>query len=132
MSPIQPSLIDSTSTGLNFKFKDVQFYDYTKVFSRLQKNKNENYHLTFSFSGENLKECKDALSLGYNVAVPFATKKNENLPQSFLNYPIIDADKTDLRFLDSKNVICGLRVKMTKDIRNIKKAIKDGFIIRVD
>lgn len=109
------------------KFSEVQFYDYTKVYNRLEETP-KNYHLTFSFSGENDEEVKEALKNGYNVAIPFLTPKNGDLPQTFLGYEVGDADETDLRFLDSKR-IAGLRVKATKDKDAILQAVKDGFIV---
>ena len=90
------------------EFPTIQWYDYTKVFNRLEKSKaHKNYHLTFSFSGRNERECLKALSNGFNVAVSF---KNE-LPDSLWGYPVLDGDKHDLRFLDPTGHVVGLAPK---------------------
>ena len=51
------------------------------------------------------------LRAGGNIAVIFDTKKGEELPTSFWGRPVVDGDKTDLRFLDANNVVVGLRSK---------------------
>ena len=96
---------------------DVQFYDYTKVFNYLKHD--INYHLTFSYSGKNLTECKKAIKEGYNVAVVFKSK----LPKKYLGLKVIDGDKHDLRYLDKKGVIVGLLAKGVA-----KKTQSGGFI----
>ena len=89
-------------------YPDIQFYDYTKVFSRVGlPGKYKNYDLTFSFSGENWADCEKALKKGYRVAVVF----EDMLPETFKNYPVIDANGYDARFLDTGGTICGLTYK---------------------
>ena len=51
------------------------------------------------------------LNNGGNIAVIFDTKKGEELPLFFWGRPVVDGDKTDLRFLDANNVVVGLRSK---------------------
>jgi len=51
------------------------------------------------------------LNSGGNIAVVFDTKKGEDLPLFFWGRPVVDGDKTDLRFLDAANVVVGLRSK---------------------
>ncbi len=81
-------------------FEDIQFYDYTKVLSRLQKSKAyPNYHLTFSRSENNTDQCFDAIAQGFNVGV---VASKEYQPQ-LLSMGHIDGDKHDLRFLDDKD-----------------------------
>lgn len=93
-------------------FSQVQFYDYTKVPLRNRRNRPTNYHLTFSWSGENDAECRIALTMGANVAVPYLS----SLPLSDtfgLGKPtrVINGDESDLRFLDRPGVIVGLKNK---------------------
>ena len=89
-------------------YKYANFYDYTKVYNRFDKIVDlKNYNLTYSYSGRNKSDCLKALSSGKNVAVPF---KN-CLPKQLWNYPVIDGDKHDLRFLDPEGVIVGLTPK---------------------
>jgi hypothetical protein len=89
-------------------YKQAVFYDYTKVYNRFSKIVDlENYHLTYSYSGRNKSNCLKVLASGKNVAVAF---KN-CLPETLWNYPVIDGDKNDLRFLDPKGCIVGLTPK---------------------
>jgi hypothetical protein len=92
------------------EFPDVTFYDYTKL-PRPYLRVRANYSITFSYSGHNLAESLDALSHGVNVAAVFNVRKGEPLPESWHGYPVIDGDLHDLRFLDSRGVIVGLRPK---------------------
>lgn len=109
-------------------FPNIEFYDYTKIYKKVEKNNYPNYHLTFSFSGDNMNECWKALENGYQVAVPFLIGENEDLPQTFMGYEVCDADKDDLRFLDSKQ-IAGLRIKRPKSKENENLAIESGFFV---
>jgi hypothetical protein len=107
-------------------FPDVQFYDYTKNYLRFDKELPKNYHLTFSRSENNHKKSMELLKRGFNVAMVF-----DVLPTEFEGYKVINADLDDLRFLDDKNVICGLKYKkMTKKGSNNNLAFESGFAIR--
>ena len=87
-------------------FPDVQFYDYTKVPSRLNLiGKYANYDLTFSYDGHNWKSAEKFLQKGGKVAVVFSGK---NLPISYKDYPVISGNETDTRFLDPGRHIIGL------------------------
>jgi hypothetical protein len=94
-------------------FPGLQFYDYTKSLSiALGSLKIPNYDITFSYSGENTADCVKLLALGFNIAVAIQNvKKNDTMGGNFLEHDIIDGDVDDLRFLDSKGKIVGLRVK---------------------
>lgn len=104
-------------------FPDVQFYDYTKIKSRIwasiQGKLPENYQLTFSRSECNDGEVHRVLQGGGNVAVVF----RGSLPEKWSGYKVVDGDETDLRFRDGSNVIVGLVEK--------GKAKKDesGFVV---
>ena len=86
------------------KFPDVQFYDYTKRPNRPRAPKN--YHLTFSLAEDNDDLAKEALKNKMNVAVVF-----DKIPERFWRRKVVDGDETDLRFLDGKGKIIGLRAK---------------------
>ena len=62
----------------------------------------------------------DILTQGGNISAVFRNKK---LPKYFWGYKVIDADKSDVRFKDPKNVIAGLYAK--------GRAINDqsGFVL---
>lgn len=103
--------------GIIEKFPEVQFYDYTKMRNRKVSHL-KNYHLTFSKADGNDLDVRLAVNEGMNVAVVFSV-----VPATFLGRPVINGDETDLRFLDEKNVIVGLKAK--------GKAKKDttGFVV---
>ena len=108
-------------------FPDTQFYDYTKNYKRFEKELPKNYQLTFSRSEINHKKAMELLIRGFNVAMVF-----NKLPNTFEGFKVINADLDDLRFLDEKNVICGLKYKkMTGKGANNKKAFESGFAIAV-
>jgi hypothetical protein len=69
----------------------------------------------------------ELLSRGVNVAIVF-----DKLPETYMGYKVINADETDLRFLDEKGgVICGLKYKkMTGKGANNALAFESGFAIR--
>jgi hypothetical protein len=100
-------------------FPDVQFYDYTKVLGR-KTGDIANYHLTFSAADGNQLDVQAAMQAGLNVAAVF-----DSIPDTYNGRPVINADETDLRFLDPKGVVAGLKAK--------GRAKKDysGFVIRL-
>lgn len=113
-------------TGIIDEFPHVQFYDYTKVYNRLEKAIPQNYHITFSKSEGNEDECIGALKLGYNVATVFNTKKGEKLPEYWNGFPVYDGDETDTRFLDPRGgYVIGLRAK------GQAKRDDSGFVVNV-
>lgn len=116
------------------QFPDLIVYDYTKIVGRAlpeyrSKLGISNYHITFSWSGENETQCKIMLSKGVNVAVPFDTRSE--LPETFLSTKVIDGDLSDLRFLDTPGSIVGLRYKRSYDKpEKGRKLVKRlGFIV---
>ena len=100
--------------GIIEKFPTVQFYDYTKVLGRKTAHL-PNYHLTFSKADGNDADCAKALAQGMSVVAVY-----DAIPEG-----VPSADETDLRFLDPKGVMLGLKAK--------GRAKKDytGFVIRL-
>lgn len=97
---------------MSHEFPEMQFYDYSKLqhpWTRVRAN----YHITQSFDPVTVpwSECKDALDHGINVAVVFRTPKGKPLPQSWNGIRVVDGDLSDLRFLDDRGVIVGVRAK---------------------
>lgn len=107
-------------------FPTVQFYDYTKNFTRLTSELPANYHLTFSRAETalNQKQAELALKLGHNVAMVFAVKDETELPAEYKGYKVINGDEHDLTFKHPKNVIVGLKAK------GDAKKDTTGFVIR--
>jgi len=95
-------------------FPNVQFYDYTKVLGRKVKHI-PNYHLTFSKADGNDADVAEALLQGMSVVAVY-----DAIPEG-----VPSADETDLRFLDPKGIMLGLKAK--------GRAKKDysGFVIRL-
>jgi hypothetical protein len=104
------------------KFPQVQFYDYTKNERKIRRNRLPNYSLTFSLSEDNWATAEKLAAEGHNVAVVF----RKDLPKTFWGREVVDGDKHDLRFLDPKGVVIGLKAK--------GKARKDvsGFVRDAD
>ncbi len=105
------------------EFPTVQFYDYTKHFNRIMDYYNgfipENYHLTFSRSESNEKQVNALIAdTDVNIAVVF-----KEFPDTWKGRKVVNGDNDDLRFLDDKGVIVGLKAK--------GRAIKDksGFVV---
>ena len=95
---------------MSLEFPSVMFYDYTKL-AKPELRVRSNYWVTFSYSGANLAESLRALKAGVNVSVVFNTRRGETLPANWNGFEVIDGDTHDLRFLDPKGVIVGLRAK---------------------
>lgn len=104
------------------RYPSVQFYDYTKdqlKYERFLRGEYApNYHLTFSRDGHwNEPKCLEYLAKGGSVTAVFKVKYNPSngtkdlLPATYLGYPVIDGDESDLRFLDPKGCWIGLRAK---------------------
>ena len=109
------------TTGMNLfqLFPTTQFYDYTKILGR-KVAQYANYHLTFSRADGNDADVARAIEQGYNIAAVF-----DEMPETYMGLPVINADDTDLRFLDPKGCVAGLKAK--------GRAKKDysGFVIRL-
>ena len=95
-------------------FPTIQFYDYTKVLGR-KVSHIENYHLTFSKADGNDADVAEALMQGMSVVAVY-----DAIPAD-----VPSADETDLRFLDPRGIMLGLKAK--------GRAKKDysGFVIRI-
>ena len=94
---------------------NIQFYDYTKVFHRVERNTLANYHLTYSASFKTAKlinKTKEAAVKGFNIALPLNTKECKGefkrptkLVINSKKESIQNFDITDLRFLDKPSSI---------------------------
>ena len=115
---------EGVANDLMAEFSNVQWYDYTKIQARMMRylegKMPSNYYLTFSKSENNWDKCLEVLKHGGNVAAVF-----NKLPETFMDYAVIDGDKSDLRFLDPFNVIVGLKAK------GMARKDKSGFVITI-
>jgi hypothetical protein len=103
---------------------NVVFYDYTKIPTKAGNRKTtqgHDYIVTYSFNEGNdaIPNALEVLNRGGNVAAVF----RKELPDTFLGYPVIDGDQSDIMMLYNRGVILGLKAK--------GKAKKDttGFVI---
>jgi hypothetical protein len=118
---------DGTTSTVFERFPAVQFYDYSKVISRFRKPLPPNYDLTFSLADGNEAQADEALSRGFRVAVVLRNTANPGarkwaLPATWNGATVIDADETDLRFLEPAGVYAGLRAK------GLAKTDTTGFV----
>lgn len=119
--------IPGTGKNIFELFPNIQFYDYTKNHLRFKNQLPKNYRLIFSRSETNGDMAMELLKRGINVATVF-----DRVPNEYMGYKVIDGDKSDLRHLDPKGVIIGLKYKTLtgKSVDN-KKAFETGFAIKV-
>jgi len=111
-------------------FPKTQFYDYSKHFKRMLKylkgDMPKNYHLTFSRNEINDFQATQVLKAGGNVAVVF----RKELPKTYKGFKVVSGDDHDLRFLDDKNVVVGLKEKLTIDKKTGKLGRDNsGFVV---
>jgi len=109
---------------------DSDFYDYTKVLSRVRKNMLSNYHLTFSgsmYSQQSRNALRKAVIRGHNVAVAFNTKGLQSddiqVPDSLVSF-----DETDLRPLDIAGTIGALTRKGSSKAERAVEGIDSFFV----
>lgn len=95
----------------------VQFVEYSKHYSR--KSNSSNLHYTYSYDKEYHDEALEVLKRGDNLAVIFPNI----LPNEWNGYKVINGDVHDLRFLDPKNVVVGLKYKNV-----IKKGVDNKLL----
>lgn len=106
-------------------FPEIQFYDYTKNVKRALDNvagkHPANYHLTFSRAESNHDDARDVINAGGNVAVVFGSHPLD----TFEGADVVNGDLDDLRFLDRRGVVVGLKAK--------GRARRDtsGFVVQV-
>jgi hypothetical protein len=104
-------------------FPSIQFYDYSKY--PLNKRKlASNYDLTFSLAENNWDNAKHYLNTKTGrVSAVFS----HSIPSKYKGYKVIDGDNTDLRFLEPKGCIIGLKFKGS--VIDRIKGINSGFVI---
>lgn len=156
-SDISPRAFKVEGVDVLTAFPSVQFYDYTKVWTRANLNWPANYALTFSHTdGRDISETFELLKAGYSVAVPFAelnaagrikAGRSWSLPTTFGRmdaagrkideFQVFDGDKTDARFLDREQgapktggYIVGLKAKRTT-VEKERAALASGFFVQV-
>ena len=111
-SDINPKLFGNPMEA----FPNVSFYDYTKVLNRTAiADQYENYHLTYSYSGNNDADADEAMNRGYNVSFVL----DGPMPLRFKKRKVFTMDDTDLRPLDEERGAFGY-LKLKGTINGIK------------
>ena len=121
-------------------FPDITFYDYTKYpLNKRGNNKTlgyniannkgwnrlpDNYDLTFSLAENNWTRAKAYLD---NKEGRVSAVFSHNIPKTYKGYKVINGDNSDLRFLEPKGLIIGLKFKGS--IVDRIKGINSGFVI---
>jgi len=109
-------------SGIDFLdqfYNNLLFYDYTKNVNHISRYRNTSYKITFSRSETNEAEAKKVLKMGGNVAVVF----QDQLPETWNGFKVINGDLTDLRYFDPINVVVGLKAK------GDAKKDRSGFVV---
>lgn len=109
-------------------FPEISFYDYTKNFNKFN-NMPLNYHLTYSYTGRNALICEMLLERGFNVAVIFNIKHENELPKTFFGHNVINGDENDYRPNDPKGVIVGLKWKRIGNRKTEKEILNSCFVV---
>lgn len=113
--------------GIIRMFPDVQFYDYTKVWERMDAwmsyTRPPNEYLVWSLSEreDSTQRAMDVLRCGHSVA---AVADARVLPSWMSGETLVDGDEHDLRFLDRGPCVVLLRPK------GRAKRDKRGFVLR--
>lgn len=121
-------------TGKNIfeLFPQLQFIDYTKRYVRMFKKLPSNYHLTYSINEKTpsgvVKDIYKRTNL--NACMVFSPYIPESAIIDGVQFKVVSGDDTDLRHLDKRGVIIGLKYKLSFD-KKTGKAIRpsnNGFI----
>jgi hypothetical protein len=115
LSDIRWQDADVLDTGKNIfeLYPNLQFIDYTKEDDRLFESLPENYHLTYSINEKTIPGMVRSIykHTRFNAAQVFVG----DLPAKFKHdnklFTVIDGDDSDLRHLDTRQCIVGLRYK---------------------
>lgn len=87
-------------------FPGVQFYDYTKIYTRVDKAMPANYDLTLSYSNANASYAHEVLTRVHagksNMAVVYRNRAKVAAMLAATPFKMVDGDKTDMRFTDPK------------------------------
>ena len=107
-----------------------QFYDYTKILSRVRKNTLANYDLTFSasmYSVQSKAALKKAVRARYKIAVAYNTK---GLKSDNIQVPVnaVSFDTTDLRPLDSSGTLGVLKRKGSNKVQRANEGYQSFFV----
>lgn len=106
-------------------FPQVSFYDYSKIYTRFLPGWElpKNYYLVFSKSESNDQHVDRIIAENPNANI---TVVFDELPKTYKGRKVINGDEMDLRILDPRGVIVGLKQK--GEARNDDS----GFVVRLN
>jgi hypothetical protein len=85
----------------------VRLYDYTKRPVKYVADAPVHYTYSLDVGAEREAHALQYLAAGGNVAVVF----RNGLPATWNGYPVVDGDVTDVRYMDPRGVVVGLKAK---------------------
>jgi hypothetical protein len=131
--------LDYTQIRFNGKtifehFPDLRFYDYTKNPNLAENYTNHGVHITFSFyKRAKTERLLELLDRGINIAIAYRDKLPDFQMIGGRKFEVINGDTHDLRFLDRRGVVVGLKYKNQtfhdQAAQVNRDAHKSGFII---
>lgn len=116
-------------------FPSLQFYDYTKLPTRLARTMPANYHLSLSWSGADAKYQRKVEHAALKYGVPLVlvrgsgwcmayTAAVEALCERAAIEHIVDGDASDLRFLEPQHALVILKAK------GLARKDRSGFVLQ--
>lgn len=108
-------------------FPNNQFYDYTKIARRFEKQLPKNYFLVYSYAETKANQTNawNILKQGHNIAAVFSVKNETEFPTQYNGFQVVNGDEHDAIFTQPKGTIIALKAK------GQGKKDTSGFVIHV-
>ena len=122
---------DVDFTDIMVQRPDSMFYDYSKILSRVRKNRLPNFDLTFSgsmYSTQSKAALRKAVNAKYRIAMAYNTKGLAG-DELQINHGLKSFDTTDLRHLDDNVVGTLTRKGSNKKERASDNLRSDSFFV---
>lgn len=116
--------LDWSDVYEHFEDEAIIFWEYTKRPElALKLNRMKNVHVTYSQNERTTPRILGAmLTAQINVAMVFHIRRGKALPTHVGTVPVLDGDLTDLRFLDVRGSVVGLRLKSLRKVQSTNTA----------
>lgn len=111
-------------TSVMAAFPQVQFYDYTKIYKRFEREQPSNYHLSLSYSLASRKYAAACTRIHETLdANLIVVVRSQDVKAFHVELGGIDGDENDLRFLDPPGSMVYLKAK------GLARKDYSGFVI---